>query len=61
MRLRAVHVQSVGVDLVPALEAQGYDGEAIVASGGRGLPARRRRCADSRRPRARPCSPCPRC
>ncbi len=27
---RAVHVQSVGVDLVPALEAQGYDGAGIV-------------------------------
>ena len=26
------HVLSVGVDLVPALEAQGYDGEAIVAA-----------------------------
>ncbi len=30
--LDAVHVLSVGVDLVPALDAQGYDGEAIVAS-----------------------------
>ena len=29
---RAVHVQSVGVDLLPALEAQGYDGDGIVAS-----------------------------
>ncbi len=29
---RAVHVQSVGVDLVPALDAQGYDGAGIVAS-----------------------------
>jgi hypothetical protein len=29
---RAVHVQSVGVDLVPALEAQGHDGAGIVAS-----------------------------
>ena len=28
---RAVHVQSVGVDLVPALDAQGLDGNAIVA------------------------------
>jgi transcriptional regulator with XRE-family HTH domain len=26
---RAVHVQSVGVDLVPALEAQGFDGEGL--------------------------------
>ncbi len=26
------HVLSVGIDLVPALEAQGYDGEKIVAS-----------------------------
>ena len=29
---RALHVQSVGVDLLPALEAQGYDGDGIVAS-----------------------------
>ena len=29
---RTVHVQSVGVDLVPALEAQGLDGEGIVAT-----------------------------
>jgi transcriptional regulator with XRE-family HTH domain len=29
---RAVHVQSVGVDLAPALVAQGYDGAEIVAS-----------------------------
>jgi transcriptional regulator with XRE-family HTH domain len=29
---RAVHVQSVGVDLVPALEAQGHDGAGIVAA-----------------------------
>ena len=29
---RAVHVLSVGVDLVPALEAQGLDGAGIVAS-----------------------------
>ena len=27
-----MHVQSVGVDLVPALEAQGFDGEGIVES-----------------------------
>jgi hypothetical protein len=26
----AVHVLSVGVDLLPALDAQGFDGEAIV-------------------------------
>ncbi len=29
---RALHVQSVGVDLLPALDAQGYDGDGIVAS-----------------------------
>src|SRR5258707_70708 len=29
---RTLHVQSVGVDLLPALEAQGYDGDGIVAS-----------------------------
>jgi transcriptional regulator with XRE-family HTH domain len=29
--LDAVHVLSVGIDLLPALDAQGYDGEAIVA------------------------------
>jgi Protein of unknown function (DUF3612) len=29
---RVLHVQSVGVDLLPALEAQGYDGDGIVAS-----------------------------
>jgi hypothetical protein len=29
---RTLHVQSVGVDLPPALEAQGYDGDGIVAS-----------------------------
>ncbi len=28
---RALHVQSVGVDLAPALDAQGYDADAIVA------------------------------
>jgi hypothetical protein len=28
--LDAAHVLSVGIDLLPALEAQGYDGEAIV-------------------------------
>jgi transcriptional regulator with XRE-family HTH domain len=28
---RAVHVQSVGVDLAPALEAQGYDAEGMIA------------------------------
>ena len=28
---RAVHVQSVGVDLAPALEAQGHDADALVA------------------------------
>ena len=27
---RTVHVQSVGVDLLPALDAQGYDGDGIV-------------------------------
>jgi len=30
--LDAVHVLSVGVDLLPALEAQGYDGEGIIAA-----------------------------
>ena len=29
---RAVHVQSVGVDLVPALEAQGFDGDGLAAA-----------------------------
>jgi transcriptional regulator with XRE-family HTH domain len=29
---RAAHVQSVGIDLVPALDAQGYDGADIVSS-----------------------------
>jgi hypothetical protein len=29
---RTLHVQSVGVDLLPALEAQGYDGEGVVAA-----------------------------
>ncbi|HEV7432655.1 MAG TPA: DUF3612 domain-containing protein [Steroidobacteraceae bacterium] len=29
---RAVHVQSVGIDLVPALEAQGHDGAGIVSA-----------------------------
>jgi hypothetical protein len=29
--LDAAHVLSVGIDLLPALEAQGYDGEGIVA------------------------------
>jgi len=28
----AVHVLSVGVDLEPALDAQGFDGEAVVAA-----------------------------
>jgi hypothetical protein len=30
--LDAVHVLSVGVDLLPALDNQGYDGEAVVAA-----------------------------
>jgi hypothetical protein len=30
--LDAVHVLSVGVDLLPALDAQGYDGDGIVAA-----------------------------
>jgi hypothetical protein len=30
--LDEVHVLSVGVDLVPALEAQGFDGESVVAA-----------------------------
>jgi transcriptional regulator with XRE-family HTH domain len=29
---RAVHVQSVGVDLVPALEAQGFDGDGLATT-----------------------------
>ena len=29
---RVVHVQSVGVDLVPALEAQGFDGECLATA-----------------------------
>lgn len=29
---RVVHVQSVGVDLVPALEAQGFDGEGLATA-----------------------------
>jgi hypothetical protein len=30
--LDELHVLSVGVDLLPALEAQGFDGESVVAS-----------------------------
>jgi len=30
--LDSVHVLSVGIDLLPALEAQGYDGEEIAAA-----------------------------
>jgi hypothetical protein len=30
--LDELHVLSVGVDLVPALEAQGFDGESVVAA-----------------------------
>jgi hypothetical protein len=30
--LDELHVLSVGVDLLPALEAQGFDGEAVVAA-----------------------------
>jgi hypothetical protein len=30
--LDEVHVLSVGVDLLPALEAQGFDGEGVVAA-----------------------------
>jgi len=54
--LDAVHVLSVGVDLLPALEAQGFDGESIVESvadacqrgGGDGtIPAEAARCIGS--------------
>ena len=41
--LDELHVLSVGVDLLPALDAQGFDGEAIVGGGRRVLPPRRRR------------------
>jgi hypothetical protein len=29
---RALHVQSVGVELVPALDAQGFDGDGLAAT-----------------------------
>ncbi len=32
MRSDELHVLSVGVDLLPALDAQGFDGEEIVAA-----------------------------
>ena len=57
---RVSHVLSVGVDLSPALSAQGYDEALLVESGGGGLsaravatrrfpPTRRMRCEPSRR------------
>ena len=42
-----LHVLSVGVDLLPALDAQGFDGEDIVAAVAESCRARRRRRRDS--------------